>query len=117
MSNVKSDDDGAGSILAISIMAAVLACLALLLPLGSALVFRAGVTGAADAAALAAADVAIGIAPGIPCTIAASVAQANGASLQECQADGVIVTVRVSATIFGVPVSATATAGPAATGR
>ena len=114
---LENGEKGAGSILAISLVAAILACVTLVAPLCAALVIRAGVTGAADAAALAAADVAIGIVPGIPCAIAASVAKANRAELQECLADGVIVTVRVSAVIFGFPVTSTATAGPATTGR
>ncbi len=110
-------DRGAGSILAISLVAAILSTLFLLIPFCSVLVARAVVTGAADAAALAAADVAIGIEPGIPCEMASRVAEANGAELRECLADGVIVTVRVSTAIFGFPVSSTATAGPAAAGR
>jgi secretion/DNA translocation related TadE-like protein len=110
-------DAGAGSILAIAIIGAILACISLVFPLCTVLVARASVTGAADAAALAAADVAIGILPGIPCAVASSVAEANDANLQECLADGVIVTVRVSTVIFGFPVTSSATAGPASTGR
>ncbi len=108
---------GAGSILAIALLAAILACLTLVIPFSSALIVRASVIGAADASALAAADVAVGIVPGIPCATAASVATANRAHLQECQVDGVIVTVRVSAAILGFPVTATATAGPAEAGH
>lgn len=114
---MKDSECGAGSILAISLIAAIVVCFTLIVPLSAALVVRTRVTGAADASALAAADVAIGIVPGIPCTTAASVAQANMAELRECRADGVIVTVRVSAAIFGFPVSAAATAGPAAAKR
>jgi secretion/DNA translocation related TadE-like protein len=88
----------------------------LIAPLYRALVVRAEMTGAADAAALAAADVARGIYPGVPCVIAESVAKANGALLDECQVDGVIVTVRVSAWVFVFSVTATATAGPPNTG-
>lgn len=110
-------DRGAGSILAISLVAAILSTLFLLAPFCAVLIARAAVTGAADAAALAAADVAIGLVPGIPCEIASWVAEANGAELRECLTDGVIVTVRVSAVIFGFPVTSTATAGPATTGR
>ncbi len=113
----KPSEGGAGSILAISLIAAILACVTLVVPLCAALVVRVSVAGAADAAALAAADVAIGIVPGNPCAMAASVTTANRAELRECLADGVIVTVRVSAMIFGFPVSSTATAGPAAAQR
>lgn len=108
---------GAGSILAVGLVAAVLGVLLLFVPLSGALLTRSRLAGAADAAALAAADVAIGIAPGIPCRVAASVARANGATMADCRADGVIVTVRVSVAVLGFPVSATATAGPPASSR
>lgn len=112
-----NDDRGSGSLLAIAIVAATLACVMLVLPFSAVLVARARVTGAADAAALAAADAASGISPGIPCRIASAVARANGGELRDCLADGVIVTVRVSTAIFGFPVSSSATAGPASAGR
>ena len=105
-------EDGAGSVLAVALIATVLAITLLLVPLYSLLTVRARAAGAADAAALAAADVAVGIVPGVPCEIAASVASANRARLTECQADGVIVTVRVSVTVFGFLVQVAATAGP-----
>ncbi|MBX3091154.1 MAG: helicase [Cryobacterium sp.] len=108
---------GAGSILAVALVAAIIACLVLVAPLCSVLVARARATGAADASALAAADAARGILPGIPCRVAASVARENKATLSGCRADGVIVTVKVSVTVFGLPVSARATAGPASSGR
>ncbi|WP_344754715.1 Rv3654c family TadE-like protein [Leifsonella bigeumensis] len=95
-------------------MSAILAVVLLVVPLYSVLVARGWATAAADAAALAAADVAVGIAPGVPCSTAASVAKINRAVVTECQADGVMVTVRVSIPVLGFPVSATATAGPPA---
>jgi secretion/DNA translocation related TadE-like protein len=105
-------DDGAGSVLAVAVIGAVLAMTVLLVPLYTVLAARVRAEGAADAAALAAADVAIGIAPGIPCAVAAAVAEANGATVTECHADGVIVTVGVSTTVLGFPVRSAATAGP-----
>ncbi|HEY9499930.1 MAG TPA: Rv3654c family TadE-like protein [Terrimesophilobacter sp.] len=105
-------DAGAGSLLAVAVIGAVLAMSLLLVPLYTVLAARVRVEGAADAAALAAADVAIGIVPGVPCAVAAAVAEANGATLTECHADGVIVTVGVSTTILGFPVRSAATAGP-----
>lgn len=103
---------GAGSILAIAVLATIVSTLLLVAPLCRALVVRAEAAGAADAAALAAADVARGIYPGVPCVIAASVATANGARLGECRVDGVIVTVRVSVAVLTFSVTAAATAGP-----
>lgn len=110
-------DRGAGSILAVGVLATIVATLLLITPLWRVLIIRAEMTGAADAAALAAADVARGISPGVPCVVAASVARANGALVNECLADGVIVTVRVSATVLAFSVTATATAGPPPTGK
>lgn len=110
-------DRGAGSILAVAVLATVVATLLLVAPLCRVLVVRAQLSGAADAAALASADVARGIFPGVPCVMASSVAQANGAFLTDCRADGVIVTVRVSDAVLGFTVSATATAGPPVTGK
>lgn len=103
---------GSGSILAVAIIAALLALVSLLLPLWIVLAAKQRVSGAADAAALAAADVAVGILPGVPCEAAASVAKANGAKLNGCGLDGAIVTVRSSVTVLGFDVSARATAGP-----
>lgn len=110
-------DRGAGSLLAVAVLAAMVATLLLIAPLSRVLVIRAEMSGAADAAALAAADVARGIVPGVPCVIAASVATSNGALLDGCWVDGAIVTVRVSTLVYAFRVTATATAGPPATGR
>ncbi|MBB5633550.1 secretion/DNA translocation related TadE-like protein [Cryobacterium mesophilum] len=110
-------ESGAGTVLGLAVVSAILVALLLAVPLCSVLVARARATSAADAAALAAADVAVGIAPGVPCSTAASVARANRAVVTECQADGVIVTVRVSIAVLGFPVAATATAGPPPTGK
>lgn len=106
------DEIGAGSILAVALVGAVLSMVVLLVPLYSVVGATSRVAAAADAAALAGADAAIGIVAGFPCAMAASVADANGVVVTECQADGVIVTVRVSVAVLGFPVSATATAGP-----
>lgn len=108
-----SSERGAGSVLALAVIAALLGLAALTLPVSAALVAKQRVTGAADAAALAAADVATGLVAGYPCAVAASVAAANGAVLAGCQIDGLVVTVQVSATIGVLPVAAAATAGPA----
>jgi secretion/DNA translocation related TadE-like protein len=105
-------DRGSGSILAVAIMAAMLGIVSLLVPLYGVFFAKQQAAGAADAAALAAADVAVGIVAGQPCSAAASLATANGASLGRCQLDGVIVTVTVSVPVFGFEVIGAATAGP-----
>jgi secretion/DNA translocation related TadE-like protein len=107
-----SGDRGSGSILAVAIIAAVLALSFSLVPLYGVYLAKRQVAGAADAAALAAADVAIGLAPGNPCPTAARVARANHVALRACRLEGVIVTVRVSASVLGFTVPVIATAGP-----
>lgn len=107
---------GAGSVLTIGVLCCIIATVLLLGPLARTLVLRSELTGAADAAALAAADVARGISAGVPCVVAESVARENGATMADCRVDGVIVTVRVRAVVLGFAVSATATAGPPFTG-
>lgn len=105
-------DRGSGTILTIAIVACIVALTAMTIPLYSALVLRQAVAGAADAAALAAADAAVGIVAGFPCEVAGRVAAANGAALDACEVDGLIVTVVTSRSMLGIPVTAAATAGP-----
>lgn len=103
---------GVGSILAVAIMAAVLLLVSLSAPLYTGLIATRRAQAAADASALAAADVAVGIVAGVPCTRAAEVARANGATLLGCGLDGAVATVRVSVALGGLGVAAAASAGP-----
>ena len=105
-------DDGAGGVLALAVVAATIVLAGLTLPIGAALAGKQRAVAAADAAALAAADVAVGIVAGFPCQAAASVAQANSARLAACEVDGLVATVHVTSTVAGLPVGASATAGP-----
>lgn len=109
-------DRGASTVLAVAIIATMLSVIIALTPLFLSLIERNRLTGAADAAALAAADIAVGREPGVPCEKAREVAAANDAHVTTCIVDGVIVTVRVASRhpSTGVPfhLDATATAGP-----
>jgi secretion/DNA translocation related TadE-like protein len=105
-------DGGAGAILGVALVAVVVCVTAMALPLYAVLVTRQALAGAADAAALAAADVRVGILPGEPCAVAATVAAANGAGLSGCVIDGLVVTVAVTGTVAGFAVGVSATAGP-----
>ncbi|GAA2079449.1 hypothetical protein GCM10009840_13310 [Pseudolysinimonas kribbensis] len=107
-----SRDDGAGAVLAVAIVAALALVASAVVGLGAGLAARQRVLAAADAAALAAADVAAGAAPGDPCPVAARVAAADGARLQSCLADGLVLTVQVAGAVGGIPLTARATAGP-----
>ncbi len=105
-------EDGAGSVLAIAVAAATGVLVGTLLPLLAALSAKQRVASAADAAALAAADVAVGIVAGAPCALAAHVAEANDAAVTACELRGLEATVTASVHVLGIPVTATATAGP-----
>jgi secretion/DNA translocation related TadE-like protein len=103
---------GAGSILALAVLAAAVVLALAMVGLGAGLVVRQRTIGAADAAALAAADVLLGAAPGDPCTVASSIAQRNGAVLESCEVDGFIATVTTGSQLAGVPIRARSSAGP-----
>lgn len=106
------DDTGSGSVLTVALVGSIAALASLSLPLYMGLAVRQSVAAAADAAALGAADVAVGIVPGYPCDVAARVAAANGAALTGCELDGLVATVSATRWIVGIPVSSHATAGP-----
>ena len=103
---------GAGSVLAVAIVAVLFGLTLMLVPLYSVLVTKQALAGAADAAALAAADVRVGREPGEPCAVARQVAAANGGRLASCSVDGLVVTVEVAASVAGFAVGVAATAGP-----
>ncbi len=105
-------DRGSGAVLSLAIVGATTVVLLAVLALGAALVVRQRVIGAADAAALSAADAASGAIAGVPCALAARVAQSNAATLRACAIDGLVVTVTVAANVGAVPFSARSTAGP-----
>jgi secretion/DNA translocation related TadE-like protein len=105
-------EQGAGAVLALAIVGAIAIVMVAVLGMGSAFAVRQRVSGAADAAALAAADVASGALPGIPCGVADEVARTNRTELAACTVDGLVVTVQVIAQAGVIPVSARARAGP-----
>jgi secretion/DNA translocation related TadE-like protein len=109
-------ETGSGSLLAVAVIGATIASVALGVPLLAGIGTRQSAEGAADASALAGADVAAGSYPGSPCVVAADVARANGARLAGCEVDGLVVTVRASTEFLGLPLAASATAGPPVVG-
>jgi len=106
------DDRGAGTVLALALVLAVVTIGLSGVGLAAALSARQRVIGAADLAALAAADAASGAIGGVPCDVAAGVARANSARLSGCQTDGLVVSVTVTGSFAGVPVEAHSRAGP-----
>lgn len=107
---------GSGTALAVALVGSIAALCSLALPLYTGFAVRQSAAAAADAAALAAADVLVGLVPGYPCDAAARVVAANGASLASCTVDGLVATVSAGRSILGIPVREWATAGPPADG-
>ena len=105
-------DRGAGTVLAVGVIGAIVTLALVAIPLYAVLSTRSAVAGAADAAALAAADARIGVVGGLPCEIAGRVARVNGAVLTSCELDGFVATVVVERSVGGFAVAASATAGP-----
>jgi secretion/DNA translocation related TadE-like protein len=77
-------DDGAGTVLAIALVAVVCSLVVASAALGSAVLARHRASSAADLAALAGADRALGRTDGAPCSAAGAVARANQAALTSC---------------------------------
>ncbi|MGF6833577.1 secretion/DNA translocation related TadE-like protein [Paenarthrobacter sp. TE4293] len=75
---------GAGTVLALTLSAVVMALLVCLLLLAQAAVLASQAASAADLAALAAADAARGLTSGDPCTVASDVAVHHGATVTSC---------------------------------
>ncbi len=100
--------------LALGTVAVLAVAITVLLPFVLLLPVKHRVKDAADAAALAAADVAVGLVPGAPCDLAATVAEGNGAEVLACRVDGLIATVTAGVTVLGLPLTATSSAGPPA---
>lgn len=109
-------DRGAGTLVVVGLVAAVLGIALLLAPIAGLAAARHRAAAGADAAALASAAIVGGFETGLgsdACAAAEEVAASHRAELGRCEVDGLIVTVRVdAATAFG-SLSAWATAGPA----
>jgi secretion/DNA translocation related TadE-like protein len=80
----RSQERGAGTVLALGVALVVILGAALLLLLARSAVAASRAAAAADLAALAAADAARGITPGDPCTVARDVALKNHAAVLGC---------------------------------
>jgi secretion/DNA translocation related TadE-like protein len=103
----------AGAPLVVGATAVAALCGASLIASSAFLIQSQRVAGAADAAALAGGDTALGWLGGDPCTVAARVAEANGALLVDCVVDDFDVVVTASGIALGIPITRRARAGPA----
>ena len=110
----RSGDRGAGAVLALAIIAAVVTIGLFGVGLAAAMSARQRVIGVSDLAALAAADAASGAVAGLPCEVASRVAAGAGARLEACQVDGLVVDVTAGARFAGIPITARSRAGPPA---
>lgn len=104
---------GAGSVLVLAIVGAVVALTTALLPMLGVVVQSQVAENAADAAALAAADARIGAVAGNPCSLARLVARRNGARLVTCDGTDTEASVSVAVSVLGFEITARARAGPA----
>ena len=102
----------AGSVAASGLIAVVATLTLGLGTAGAAAVHTQRLTGAADAAALAAADAASGAISGFPCARADEIASRASAEVVSCEVEGLIATVRVAAAFGPFPASSIARAGP-----
>jgi secretion/DNA translocation related TadE-like protein len=105
-------DAGAGSVLVLAVVAVLVLVCALVVPLYMAIAAKRAAAAAADAAALAAADALAGTLPGFPCEVAEQVARSAGTVLERCGTEADTALVTVSLPILGMPVEASARAGP-----
>lgn len=108
----RAGESGSGSLLAVGVIASVFALTMMLVPLSQALTVKQRVTGAADAAALAAANTVSGAIAGFPCESADVAAQLNGAALRRCELDGSVATVSAGTRYLGFDIVVFARAGP-----
>ncbi|WP_157981673.1 Rv3654c family TadE-like protein [Protaetiibacter intestinalis] len=106
------DDRGSGGVLALALVGATLVVALTVLGLGAALAARQRAVAAADAAALAAADALLGVAPGEPCALAEEVATAHRVALSVCTIDGAEALVAVRTEALGVTMELVSRAGP-----
>jgi secretion/DNA translocation related TadE-like protein len=114
MRQILRDERGAGAVLALALVMAVVTVGLSGVSLAAALAARQRVIGTADLAALAAADAASGAIGGVPCDVAAGVAAGNRVHLTACDADGLVVSVTVVGSFAGIPIEAHSRAGPSA---
>lgn len=107
-----SAERGSATILAVGLLAAVLMASTAAVGTCALLTTKQRVSGAADAAALAAANTASGLVSGAPCDRASEVARLNGARLGSCHVAGLEVIVSAQQILGGLPIAVWARAGP-----
>ncbi|MFC4243388.1 Rv3654c family TadE-like protein [Gryllotalpicola reticulitermitis] len=107
-----ASESGAGTVLAVSLLGALVLVTGVALFAVAVLAAQQGVQNAADSAALAAADTLSGRSVGYPCENAARAARLNDASVTACSSDNLIATVAVVRDWASLRLTAEARAGP-----
>lgn len=102
----------AGAVLQAGVVAVTGALAIGLVSVGTAATEAQRLQGVADGAALAAADALAGFAAGEPCARSRRLAAAQGTHLATCVIDERVATIEVRGAFAGIPVSASARAGP-----
>lgn len=106
-----NDDRGAGSILALAIVAVCVFALSMIQVVGGQFIRLAHTRSAADAIAIAAADSLRGLSTGYPCEVARKMSLQAGVVLDECRIADLQVFVRVHSETLGLSLRAKARAG------
>lgn len=103
---------GAGSVLVIGLVGAVLALASAFIAVGSGFDAAQRAANAAEQSALAGADAASGRFSGAPCEAARRTSERNRATLRACTVSGLVVTVEVVLPALGIDIVREARAGP-----
>jgi secretion/DNA translocation related TadE-like protein len=106
-----ANDRGAGTVLALGLISAILTLFIALAAVSQVLVASSTLQASADTAALTAADSLRGFTTGFPCAEAERISQLNMAKLQECRIVGFSVHVELRSESLGIVLSAEALAG------
>jgi secretion/DNA translocation related TadE-like protein len=107
-----SNQNGSGTVLALSVVFVSVACLGVSQIVALQLLTQVRLNAVADAAALAADDALRGLTTGFPCEIAGAIAQENMANLNECRIVGFEAFVNLRVQSMGIVLNASARAGP-----
>ena len=105
-------ESGAGSILALALIALCVSCFGITQAVALNLIKGARLDALADEIAISADDSLRGLATGYPCQVAHEIADLNMAILDECRIVGLEAFVSVRVQGIGIVLNATARAGP-----
>ncbi|MGU3409994.1 Rv3654c family TadE-like protein [Microbacterium sp. M1A1_1b] len=112
MTTPDTRDRGSATVVMVAVVAAVLVLSSSVLAAAAIRGAEVRAQGAADAAALSGAAALVGLVPGTPCSIAATVVVAAAESLASCDTAGSVVRVAVTVRSGPITVGADAVAGP-----